>query len=95
MNREKGNEMQEKIPTSLKGTIIRFEDDKGIIAIVETKYGEAFLDVNVHFPELKIGDEIDLDNADIYITDGRIIYILPEEGWMFINNYRVEWKCCH
>ncbi|MFA6047459.1 MAG: hypothetical protein WCV59_01530 [Parcubacteria group bacterium] len=85
----------EKIPASLTGKITSFEDDKKIIAIVATKYGEAYLDINVSFPNLKVGDEIDLEDADIYITDGRIIYVLPDEGWMFINNYRVEWKRCN
>ena len=69
----------DKIPVGLDGKVIRFENG-WTIAVVETKYGEALLDINVDFDlRLNVGDEIDIEDADFYIQNGRIVTVVGDE----------------
>ena len=68
----------ERIPASVSGNVVRFENS-GIIAIIETANGETMLDINTDFElRLKIGDQIDLEDADFYVRNGKIVTIATD-----------------
>jgi uncharacterized OB-fold protein len=74
----------DKIPVSLVGKVIRFEKDK-IIAVIKTEDGEVMLDINCEFDtRLKIGDEVEVEDASFYIDNGRIFTVVTNE--IVINN---------
>lgn len=64
---------------NLKGKIVDFADD-GMFAVVKTDLGNAYLDVSDALDyRLKLGDEISVEDAGLYMTNGQIITILGYE----------------
>ncbi len=60
----------------LKGKIIGFARG-GILAIVATDLGNAYLDINDALDyRLETGDEIEVEEAGWYLMNGRIVAIL-------------------
>jgi len=69
--------------TSLKGKIIGFANN-GILAVVETELGNAYLDINDALDyRLRVGDEISVEEAGGYITNGQIVTVL---GYEYVLN---------
>jgi len=74
--------LEGKLPVGLEGKITKF-DETGSMAFVETEYGEAMVNVDCGWDlRLKAGDEIQLEDADIYIQNGRIVTLVKGELWL-------------
>lgn len=68
---------------NLKGKIVGFSND-GMFAVVKTGLGDAYLDISDALDyRLKLGDEIGVEDAGMYISNGRIITIL---GYEYVLN---------
>lgn len=63
----------------LEGKIIGYAKD-GIFAVIETVFGQAYLDINDTLDyRLQIGDTIEVEQAGWYISNGQIVTILGYE----------------
>lgn len=61
---------------NLKGKVVEFANNE-TLAIVETNIGNAYLDINDTLDyRLRIGDEIEVEEASWYISNGRVVTIL-------------------
>ncbi len=68
---------------NLKGKIVGFANE-GMFAVVKTNLGNAYLDISDALDyRLKLGDEIGVEDAGLYIANGQIITIL---GYKYILN---------
>lgn len=74
------------------GKIVAFEDN-GMIAIIETKRGKAYVDVNLDFPLLlALGDNIEFDEIPYIVDDGMITYHLTVDTKIVVNGCMAEFK---
>ena len=74
------------------GKVIAIEEG-GIIAILETKRGKAYLDINTDFPlRLKIGDKVSVEDCDYYFSDGILIHLVNEDTVLNIDDWIVNFK---
>lgn len=61
---------------NLKGKVVEFVSN-GAFAVVDTDLGKAYLDINDALDyRLRIGDDIEVEEAGGYITNGQLITIL-------------------
>lgn len=68
---------------NLKGKIVGYAHNE-IFAVIETAIGRAYLDISDALDyRLKLGDVIEVENADFYIMNGQIITIL---GYEYVLN---------
>jgi hypothetical protein len=65
--------------SNLKGKIIDFALNE-MFAVVATKLGNAYLDINDALDyRLQIGDDIEVTEASWYLSDGHIVTVLGYE----------------
>lgn len=77
---------------TISGKVVEFECN-GCIAVVETKRGRAYVDIDTDFPlRLEIGDEVEFDNTGCSIIDGTPMHIVNEETLIFINDWGIKFK---
>ena len=73
-----------------KGKIVRLEKN-GCIAVLATEDGEAKVDVNADFDlRLKVGDNLEAENASAYSVNGRIIAVINNDTRIVLNGFAVK-----
>lgn len=64
---------------SVNGKIVTFVRNE-IIAIIQTEFGLAYVDCNSGYDyNLKVGDEISVEDANWYALNGQVITMLDEK----------------
>lgn len=77
---------------AISGMIVGFRNN-GCYAILETKRGQASVDINTDFPlRLKIGDIVEFDDTNCVVVDGTIIHVVNEKTTITINNWCVKFQ---
>jgi|GEM_PF-2770085 hypothetical protein len=79
---------------SVKGKIVAIDEKS--MATLETKEGTAWLDVSLpKFIYFEVGNELEADELEYWISNGRIVPFFDEDkGSVIINNHFVKWNKC-
>lgn len=73
------------------GKVFGFEKD-GLITVLETEFGLAYLDTNTDFPlEISLGDNVEIETESYYVMNGRFFYMVTEESHIAINGWVGKW----
>ncbi len=85
----RGNKMCDR-KAILKGTITSFTSDE-LCAVVKTIFGNALLDVNNTIDyRLKIGDQIEVEEADWYVANGHVVTMIGNRYLLNGNLHTIE-----
>lgn len=91
LNKSKKERKMKDITARAIGKVIDFKNND-IIAILETKDGEVYIDINTDFPiSLKIGDNVEIETGSYYISNGRFVYVVDKETFLSINGWVGMW----
>lgn len=63
-------------PACVQGRVV---DVDSVTAKIQTKIGVAYIDINFSPVRLQVGDELEIEEAGFYISDGRIFTVMPSD----------------